>query len=183
MKNIYITSDGLLERKENTIYFVRAGGERRPIPISKIYGIYVYGSLSITSQALHLLAMNGVPIHFFNHYGYYEGSFYPRERLVSGDLLVKQVEHFLNKEKRLKLARAFVEGAAGNMMRNLMQRGQESRKEEIASILSEIESAKKITELMNIEARMRIVYYESFNDILPGDFKFERRSRQRLKMH
>lgn len=87
-------SDGILKRKENTLYFHNKEG-KKPIPISKIYSIYSYGSLSFSSQAVHLLAKEGVPIHFFNYYGFYDGSFYPRETLLSGDSLIKQAENYL----------------------------------------------------------------------------------------
>lgn len=38
-------------------------------------------------------------MHFFNYYHFYTGSYYPRESLLSGELLVKQVEHYIDKEK------------------------------------------------------------------------------------
>ena len=113
-KNYYLMSDGLLKRKENTLYFVNKDG-KKPIPINKIYSIYAYGSITFSSQSVHLLAKEGIPIHFFNYYGFYDGSFYPRETLLSGDLLVKQAEHYLNPGKRLWIAKKFIEGAAGNM--------------------------------------------------------------------
>ncbi|MDF2954488.1 type I-B CRISPR-associated endonuclease Cas1b [Candidatus Alkanophaga liquidiphilum] len=177
MKNLYITSDGVLERKENTLYFV-SRGNKKPLPISKIQSIYAYGSLTITSQALHLLALNKIPVHFFNRYGFYEGSFYPRERLLSGDLLVKQVEHYLDGEKRLALAKAFVRGAIRNMVRNVSKYKLEDKKIELGGILHELNDATKITEVMNVEARAKIEYYDGFNYILPEEFRFERRSRQ-----
>lgn len=68
----------MLKRRENTVYFVNKDG-KKPIPISKIYSIYAYGSRT-SSQAIHLLAKEGIPVHSFNYYGYYDGSFYPREK-------------------------------------------------------------------------------------------------------
>lgn len=40
-KNYYILSEGILKRKENTIYFVNEKG-KKPIPINKVYSIYAY---------------------------------------------------------------------------------------------------------------------------------------------
>jgi len=107
-------SDRKFKKKGKHSLFHNKDG-KRPIPISKIYSIYAYGSLSFSSQAVHLLAKEGVPIHFFNYYGFYDGSFYPRETLLSGDLLVKQVENYLNHDKRMVIAGKLVEGAARNM--------------------------------------------------------------------
>lgn len=173
-KNYYILSEGILKRKENTLYFINKKG-KKPIPINKIYSIYAYGQITFSSQVMNLLSKKGIPIHFFNYYGFYSGSYYPRETLLSGDLLVKQVEHYLNSVKRLELAKLFVEGASNNILKVLAYYKIESN---IKEILLELKSAKQITEIMNIEGRIRSEYYSKFDEILPDDFKMEGRSRQ-----
>lgn len=173
-KNYYILSEGILKRKENTIYFVNEKG-KKPIPINKVYSIYAYGQITFSSQVMSLLSKNGVPIHFFNYYGFYSGSYYPRETLLSGDLLVKQADYYLNIQKRLVLAKLFVEGAANNILKVLAYYKIENN---IKETLSELNSTNKITEIMNIEGRIRSEYYSKFDEILPDDFKMEGRSRQ-----
>lgn len=173
-KNYYILSEGILKRKENTIYFVSEKG-KKPIPINKVYSIYAYGQITFSSQVMSLLSKNGVPIHFFNYYGFYSGSYYPRETLLSGDLLVKQADYYLNIQKRLELAKLFVEGAANNILKVLAYYKIENN---IKETLSELNSTNKITEIMNIEGRIRLEYYSKFDEILPDDFKMEGRSRQ-----
>lgn len=173
-KNYYILSEGILKRKENTIYFVNEKG-KKPIPINKVYSIYAYGQITFSSQVMSLLSKNGVPIHFFNYYGFYSGSYYPRETLLSGDLLVKQADYYLNIQKRLELAKLFVEGAANNILKVLAYYKIENN---IKETLSELNSTNKITEIMNIEGRIRSEYYSKFDEILPDDFKMESRSRQ-----
>lgn len=173
-KNYYILSEGILKRKENTIYFVNEKG-KKPIPINKVYSIYAYGQITFSSQVMSLLSKNGVPIHFFNYYGFYSESYYPRETLLSGDLLVKQADYYLNIQKRLELAKLFVEGAANNILKVLAYYKIENN---IKETLSELNSTNKITEIMNIEGRIRSEYYSKFDEILPDDFKMEGRSRQ-----
>lgn len=173
-KNYYILSEGILKRKENTIYFVNEKG-KKPIPINKVYSIYAYGQITFSSQVMSLLSKNGVPIHFFNYYGFYSGSYYPRETLLSGDLLVKQADYYLNIQKRLELAKLFVKGAANNILKVLAYYKIENN---IKETLSELNSTNKITEIMNIEGRIRSEYYSKFDEILPDDFKMEGRSRQ-----
>lgn len=173
-KNYYILSEGILKRKENTIYFVNEKG-KKPIPINKVYSIYAYGQITFSSQVMSLLSKNGVPIHFFNYYGFYSGSYYPRETLLSGDLLVKQADYYLNIQKRLELAKLFVEGASNNILKVLAYYKIENN---IKETLSELNSTNKITEIMNIEGRIRSEYYSKFDEILPDDFKMEGRSRQ-----
>lgn len=175
-KNFYILSDGKLKRHENTIYFENEEG-KKPIPINSIYAIYALGSLSVTSKALSLLANKGVCIHFFSYYGFYVGSFYPRETLISGDMLIKQVEHYLSKEKRLQLAKAFVEGAILNMTKVLAYYSLNEKKAEVENSLLSLANAERIQEVMGAEANARNVYYSAFDSILKK-FEFERRSRR-----
>ncbi len=169
-KNFYILSNGKLIRKENTLYFENEDG-KKPIPINAIYSIYALGSLSITSKAISLLAKEGVCIHFFNRYGYYIGSFYPRETLISGDLLVRQVEHYLDRDKRLYLARCFVEGAIKNMQKVLAPYGLS------LDFNADLDGINSIQELMGFEALARQRYYKLFDEILK-DFEFGERSRR-----
>ena len=167
-------SEGILKRKENTLYFVNNKG-KKPIPINKIYSIYAYGQITFSSQVMSLLAKKGIPIHFFNYYGFYNGSYYPRETLLSGDLLVRQAEYYLDQSKRLELAKLFVEGAANNILKVLSYYKIEN---DVNEILKELTKTNKITEIMNVEGRIRSEYYSKFDEILPEEFKMEGRSRQ-----
>jgi len=169
-KNYYILSDGKLVRRENTIYFENKDG-RKPLPINAIYSIYALGSLSVTSKAISLLAKEGICIHFFNRYGFYVGSFYPRETLISGDMLIRQVEHYLDKDKRLTLARAFVEGAVKNMQKVLSSYGL------TLEFDVDLEGVESVHELMGFEAMARQNYYRLFGNLLKN-FEFGERSRR-----
>lgn len=185
--NYYITVNAVMEREHNTIYLFYKNenneNERRIIPVEKIYAIYCYGNVTIKSGALSYLMRHGIVVHFFNKYGFYEGSFYPREKLLSGDLLIKQAEHYIDYNKRMELAKEFVKGAMGNILVNLRyyERANKGLKEEIKMIeerLDEIEEAKNINQLMAIEGNARETYYQAFNKILPQAFHFDKRSRQ-----
>ncbi|MCD6513763.1 MAG: type I-B CRISPR-associated endonuclease Cas1b [Candidatus Asgardarchaeum sp.] len=176
-KNFYITQDGILKRRENTIYFVNKD-KRVPIPIEQIHTIYITGNVTLSSQVLRLLSQKKIEVHIFNKHGFYTGSFYPREKYVSGSLIIKQAEHYLNHQKRIYLAKSFVRGAALNIKKNLAYFKISGVSNEIDLILAEMDSATSISEIMNIEARIRIKYYESLDSILPEDFSYVRRTRQ-----
>lgn len=185
--NFFILKNGIVQRKHNTIYFVfrseKGEIEKRILPIEKIYSIYAHGRVTVRSGALAYLMRKGVPVHFFNKYGFYEGSFWPRETLVSGYLLVKQVEHYLEREKRSELAKEFVRGSLQNIIVNLQyyNRHCESLAEDIAKVRSLIELLDKQDtreKLMAIEGMARETYYLSWNKFLPERFKFEGRARR-----
>jgi CRISPR-associated protein Cas1 len=117
-RNYYVLSNGRLKRDDNTVYLETAEG-KRPVPIEDVDALYAFGELDLNTKLLNFLAQRKVPLHVFNYYGYYAGSYYPREYLHSGFLLVKQTEHYLDPAKRLALARELVQGAAHSIGRTL----------------------------------------------------------------
>lgn len=175
--NFYLTRNGKLFRKENTVYFL-SEGKKYLLPIHKIHTIYVYGKVSITSSVLSYLAKNGICLHFFNKYGFFEGSFYPRKTLISGDIIVRQAEHYLNGKKRIYLAKEILSGCFDNIIRNLRYYKLEEISEEIEKWKTRLDSAGSIVKLMNIEGNVWNIYYRAFDRILPENFKFEKRSRR-----
>ena len=183
MKNdYYIIQSGNLNRKQNIIYFENEN-TKRPLPIEKIYSIYAYGRLTISSGAVDYLCKNRVPIHFFNYYGFYEGTLYPRETLISGDALVHQVEHFIDNDKRMELSKAFVKGASGNIMKNLAyySRSKEELKDPLEKIETEVEKIGEqgnVKKLMNVEGRIRDLYYRAIDLMMPDEYKMIKRTRR-----
>lgn len=144
---------------------------RRPIPIEDIEELYLFGELDMNTKLVCFLGQKGIPVHVFSYYGWYTGTFYPRETNVSGHLLVKQVEHYLWRDKRLPLAREFVAGALHNMHRNLLyyqRRGKDvaAQVEVIEREQQAIAHAARIDELRGIEGRARDAYYRTFNEIV-----------------
>lgn len=175
MEEFYILTDGKLTRHENTIYFENEKGKTY-IPIEKIYDIYAYGQVSVTSQVLNILSKYKVPIHFFDYYGHYNGTYQPKQKLLAGDIIIKQAEHYINNTKRKILATTFVNGASENMKQVLKYYKIDNN---ITELQKELKITKNITEIMNVEARIRIEYYNHFDEIVKdNDFKFEKRTKQ-----
>jgi CRISPR-associated protein Cas1 len=100
---------------------------KKVIPVEDVDSIYIFGEISLNTKFLNFASQNQIPIHVFNYYGFYSGSYYPREFLNSGFLLVKQVEHYTDPAKRLELAKKFVIGAAQNILKNLKYYNSPSR--------------------------------------------------------
>lgn len=119
MKNpLYITSHGILLRKDNTLFFVKEDIKQQ-IPIHAISEINCHGKVTVKSGAASFLMKEGIVVNFFNKYGFYEGSLYPKIKLNSGLVVVKQSEHYLNHDKRIYIANEFVEGIKHNVLKTL----------------------------------------------------------------
>lgn len=182
-RNYYITQPGRLRRKDNTLYLEPKEKPRVPIPVEDIEALYLYGELDLNTKFLNFLTQKKIPFHLFNYYGYYSGSYYPREYLNSGSLLVKQVQHYEKRTKRMVLAHEFVASAVFNMLRILRyhtNRGKDcsTQIESIETLLTESQAAKNPNELMGYEGTIRDIYYTAFNTILALNIPFEKRVRR-----
>ncbi|MCX8167303.1 MAG: CRISPR-associated endonuclease Cas1, partial [Candidatus Micrarchaeota archaeon] len=112
----------------------------------------IFGELDLNTKLLNFLAQQGKTVHIYNYYGFYAGSFMPRDRNVSGELTVRQVEYYLDEEKRFYLAYCFVEGAIFHMLRNLREyKETNDYQEKIKIELSNAQETKSISELMGCE--------------------------------
>ncbi len=179
-QSFYVYNNGDLRRKDNTLQFTNAEGEKRDIPIERIEDIYVMAEMTFNTSFLSYLSQYGIPIHFFNYYNYYTGSFYPKEKLLAGQLLVKQVEHYTDYDKRIILARKFIEAAADNIYRNLHYYN--GRGKDVSGYMSEVDDLRKkipssesVEELMGIEGNIRKQYYAAWNVIVDQEIHFEKR--------
>ena len=179
-QSFYVYNDGNLKRKDNTLRFTSYDGEKRDIPIERIDDIYIMSEMSFNTTFLTYISQYGIPIHFFNYYNFYTGSFYPREQLLAGNMLVKQVEHYTNYTKRMVIAHKFIEAAADNIYRNLRYyngRGKDVSQQmrELDSLRREIGRSNTIEELMGIEGNIRKSYYSAWNVIVDQEINFDKR--------
>ncbi len=155
---------------------------RRPIPVEDIEAIYCFSELRFNTKFLNFLAQKQITLHLFNYYGYYSGSFYPREPFVSGKLLVKQVNAYQDNEQRVKLAQKFVLGSADNIIKNLQYHNARDKDmsiflEIIKEMYDKIPGTVDVHELMGIEGNIRSTYYKSWNLIINEEIKFEKRQK------
>ncbi len=175
----YIFSNGRMKRKENTVYIENEKGDKKAIPVEDIDTIHLFGEVDLNTKLLNFLSQQNKTVHIYNYYGFYAGSFMPRDRNVSGELTVCQVKHYLDHELRFFLAYSFVEGAIFHMLRNLSEyRDTADFQEKIKSELVNASETKSISELMGCEGRARDVYYQAFNVILKEGFNFEKREKR-----
>ncbi len=159
--------------------------EKKTLPVNAISEIHIFGEIDLNKRVLEFLTKNKIPIFFYNHYGYYIGSYYPREYLNSGLITLKQAEFYLSADERLYLAKSFVLGGVHNILKNLNYYKKTKKEyidpyiEKIEEKLATIDSKDSIPSLMALEGKIRKTYYEAFNIILRiGDFFFDKRTKR-----
>ena len=209
-RSYYIFTPGQLKRKQNTLFFhpyentniepyepfegngvevLSESGEpdeeldssnKRVIPVDDVDSLMIFTEINFNARFLDFLTRHHIPAHLFNYYGHYNGTYYPRDYLLSGYLLVEQVTHYKHPSKRIPLAQKLVYGASSNMIRNLKYYHNRAadlsvyirRAEELQN---SIEGTTDIGELMGIEGNIRKTYYSAFPDILGNKYDFDRR--------
>lgn len=184
-KTFYLFNPGNLSRKDNTLKFTpidKEGLEQKPryLPVENVDELYIFGSLDANSALYNFLGQQQIPVHFFDYYENYTGSFMPRKALISGKVLIAQARMHDNKKERLEMAKLILDGGVHNMIKNLSyydKRGKDLKPiiNSIKGYHSEFENAYNIEQLMGLEGNIRKSYYEGFELIL-NDFSMDGRS-------
>ncbi len=175
-KSYYLFNPGRLSRRDNTLKFVpvdETGREGKPkfLPVEAVKNLFVFGSLDANSALYNFLARQRIPVHFFDYYEHYTGSFMPKDYLQAGKVQIEQTKSYLRRKKRMHLARGFLEGGSFNMLKNLRYYGNRGRKLEmeitsIEQLRNSIEGIEKPDELMGVEGNIRQHYYGGFEKII-----------------
>lgn len=186
-KTYYLFNPGRMSREDNTLKYTPVSEDGviekpRFLPIETVAELYIFGSLDTNSALYNFLGKHSVPVHFFDYYEHYTGSFMPKEYLLAGKMQIEQTKTYMSLKKRLPIAKSFVEGAAVNILKNLQyyqRRGKDLSNtiDQIVSLRSTIENATEIAELMGTEGNIRKCYYDAF-DVILNDFEMGSRTKQ-----
>ncbi len=179
-RDFFIFSNGEIKRKDNTIFIINEATEKKAIPIETIRSLYLFGEISLNTKLLNFLSQNDIILHVFNYYGFYSGSYYPKDTLLSGYILVEQVKAFTSPKKRLELAKETIDSALCNINKNLLyyqSRGKtlEQAIESLKKMRTLLESCQSVDEVMGVEGQSCQIYYAAFNTIVNQDIHFEKR--------
>lgn len=179
----YITSMGELSRKDNSLCFQK-NQKNVYLPIENIKEIYCMNEISINTKLLDYISSKNIVIHFFNYYGFYSGTFYPREQYNSGRLLVKEVEAY-SSEKRIIIAKKIVSAIAVNIDEVLYHYYKHKNKEVKRTIdwirndfKIQLLQLDDIQQIMLLEGELWQRFYWTFQFVLPTDFMLNKRVRR-----
>lgn len=178
-KAYYLFNPGRMSRKDQTLCFDPVTSPEQPnppkryLPVHGVSALYVFGSVDANSAMYNYLGQKHIPVHFFDYYQHYTGSFSPREHLLAGQVIIAQSKAYLSKSKRLYIARQLVGAATFNLLKNLryhLHRGKELQHpiQAIEQLRNQLDQVKTVEELMGLEGNSRQNYYSSFDQIVPG---------------
>ena len=177
MKTKYIFSMGEIKRKDNSIAFKNEKGWVY-MPVEQIREIYFLNEVSLNSKFLDFMSKAGIILHFFNYYGGYSGSFFPKRYLISGNLTIKQALAFQNREN---IAKNIVLAISKNIYEVLYHYYRHGKKElssyfeYLKKVENYLKNVKTIEQILFIEGQIWAGFYENFKLFLPEDFWMKKR--------
>lgn len=181
----HIINDGILTKKDYSILF-ESENQKVEIPTEVTEHINIYSQIIFSSNFFNTLNQNNIKVSLFDQYDHYIGSFIPIIHHKSASILIKQVENYINKSKRLELAKKIIDGGTTNIITNLKYYNKRNDDIQLDNIIDDLKICKQEMKTANTleilllqEARMRELYYSSYNIILNNpEFKFTKRTRR-----
>ena len=101
-RSFYLFNPGIMERRDNTLKFTpivvnedntEIKQQPRYIPIEDVAELYAFGSLRANSALFNFMGQKGIPIHFFDYYENYTGSFMPAKVSCPARLCWHRLQH------------------------------------------------------------------------------------------
>lgn len=181
----HIINDGILTKKDYSILFENEN-QKVEIPTEVTEHINIYSQIIFSSNFFNTLNQNNIKVSLFDQYDYYIGSFIPVNHHKSASILIKQVENYIDKSKRLELAKKIIDSGTANIITNLKYYNKRNDDIQLDKIIDDLKICKQEMKTANTleilllqEARMRELYYSSYNIILNNqEFKFTKRTRR-----
>lgn len=181
----HIINDGILTKKDYSILFENEN-KKIEIPAEVTEHINIYSQTIFSSKFFKTLNQHNIRVSLFDQYDHYIGSFIPINYHKSASILIKQVENYINKAKRLEIAKKIIDSGTTNIISNLKYYNKHNDDIQLDKIIDdlkickqEMKAAKTLEILLLQEARMRELYYSSYNIILSNpEFKFTKRIRR-----
>ncbi len=183
-ETVYISSSGEFVKKDNSLLFITTKGEKKFIPVENVKEIFIFGEVDFNKRILDFLSQKEIVVSYFNYYGYYMGSFYPRQHNNSGHVLLKQALAYENNETRIEIAKQFVIGAAKNSLKimkyyNRREKDLNNQINTVEELLTKIDEQININQLMAVEGQIKKTYYDCFSEIINNEeFSFVRRTKR-----
>lgn len=181
----YLMNDGILSKRDWTLLFENEE-KKMYLPVEVVDNINVYSDVIFGSDIFHYFFEKRVVMNLFDSFGDMVGRFVPESCTGPAKLMMKQVELYLDADRRAEIARRIEMASLHNLRSNLRYYRKKRRSErivagieELTKYMAEMKRVPTIGDMMMTEARARQVYYRCLNDIIKEpSFSFRGRTRR-----
>jgi len=185
MPVLYLLDQGSTLHKDGEVFAITKEGKvLDKIPAIKVEQVVILGNINLTTPVIHYLLQQGIDCVFCSSYGKFHGRLISTESKF-GLLRQRQVEFILRSDKKLSIARAFVQGKLQNQRTMIMRYRRELDLPQLDKTMAELERAidklgdcTDLALLRGIEGAASAGYYHSFKGVLKQDLGFSSRVRR-----
>ncbi len=187
---LYLQEPGSYVGKRSEHLTVKKDGvELARVPMHQVRQVCVFGNVQVSTQALHTLIENGIPVAYLTGYGKFIGLFQPPPAKNVG-LREAQYRAFADPAACLRLTKAVVRAKLANqrtlLMRCLRGGGDKGKDEpaarDLLDLLPRVDAATGPETLLGLEGQGASLYFGEFNrflkDVPGGGFDFNSRNRR-----
>lgn len=151
-------------------------GRPRYLPIERVDSLHLYSDTDMNSSLLQFLSTMEIPLHVYNQYGYYSGSFLGRTPFPNGKIQLAQWSLHEDLPRRVKVAREMMDAALFNLhtvIQYYRRRGEgdeqiagafERQRESMAHCMD-------LDSIRGVEGDCRRLWYQFMDSILRFDFQ------------
>lgn len=177
---LFVSTQGsYVSRFGDSVQVTQSGERQATLHSSTLSSIYLFGSVQVSTQALHLLSQRGIPAVFTDSLGRFKGVFYSgtSKNLV---LRLKQYELYRDEERKFALAKRIVYGKLKNQLYVLRRKSLCPRTEAIRlqKLLDSLEDCEGIPELVGLEGLFANEYFTLLGEAFDREWQFDGRNRR-----
>lgn len=182
MPLLYLVEQAAVVHRDGDRLIVRRGGETLlSVPIFKVDGVFVFGHVQVTTQAVELILAHGVDLAYFSLNGRLKGRLVgPVSRNVF--LRVQQFRKAQDPAFCLEVARAVVAAKVWNARQVLRRHARDARVREAVDRLAElyraVREANSVDALRGLEGVAAGVYFRVWTAIVHREWGFRGRQKR-----
>ncbi|MEL6339959.1 MAG: type I-MYXAN CRISPR-associated endonuclease Cas1 [Myxococcota bacterium] len=183
-----VDHDAKVGRTSSALRITRPGKEPKiTIGVREVSDLTIHGNAQVTTQALHLCALENIPVHYLTRSGAYQGAFTSFRPHVQRRL--RQYAALNQADSRLSLARLILMAKVELQLRSILRRSRgkavrETLSSQISGLRSCLRSMKRcdeIPKLVGFEGRASRWYFEAYGALtaeLDPLLRFDGRNRR-----
>jgi CRISPR-associated protein Cas1 len=185
MSTLYITQqDSVLRKVDERLKVTQNGQTLLDIPLIKVSQVVLYGRVTVTPATVATLMEHGVGLCYLSERGRYIGRLEPH--FSKNSLLrVDQWRAAFDDQRKLAIARQFVEGKLENMRVMLLRANREQERPEVVRAMARIKEAQRRAQecrdlevLRGHEGEGSAAYFAVFGYLIKQDLSFPGRVRR-----
>jgi len=179
---LYVTgAPAFVTTRNQRLVLERDGKELLAEPWHHLAALVLIGPHHITTPALRAAMQQGIPVHFANAAGKYQGVTWHGQPGSGGvDLWPRQQAHFADPINALAAARSVVEARLRHQREILRQRGSDlaTLLYDFDHLIAKLPNIDDLTVLNGMEGQGARIYFSALENMVSKEFGFENRNRR-----